>query len=264
MNIHFTDKKLFEQLQKATLAKVIVGSHLYGTNNEKSDIDYLYIYATSQNEMFSAIKTHHQLQYKENNIDYNFVSLHSFICNILNGDSTINFEVVQSDLLKDSVLDFLYEIRNEFITYTVIKSYLGLARRDVKHYHKADTEYLKKKRLGHIIRGYLYARDMLYNKFNFELINKELISILNTIDVSNNKLLKEYDKEISNLRNELNDKLNNKTLNLAQHLSVDASKKITEELIYLCDSDIFKQKQNHLNNFDMSYYLEAYENWVSY
>ncbi len=35
MNIHFTDKELFEKLKSATLAKVRVGSHLYGTNNTK-------------------------------------------------------------------------------------------------------------------------------------------------------------------------------------------------------------------------------------
>ena len=81
MNIHFKNKELFEKLKSATIAKVIVGSHMYGTNTESSDIDYLYIYATSENELNSFIKVHHQLQYKEDGIDHNFVSLHNFLNN---------------------------------------------------------------------------------------------------------------------------------------------------------------------------------------
>lgn len=34
MNIHFKDKELFENLKLATIAKVKIGSHLYGTQNE--------------------------------------------------------------------------------------------------------------------------------------------------------------------------------------------------------------------------------------
>lgn len=80
MNIHFDNKELFEKLKSATIAKVVIGSKMYGTYDaSKSDIDYLYIYATSENELNSFIKTHHQLQYKEDGIDYNFVSLHTFL-----------------------------------------------------------------------------------------------------------------------------------------------------------------------------------------
>lgn len=35
MNIHFTDIELFEKLKSATLAKVVVGSHMYGTKGAK-------------------------------------------------------------------------------------------------------------------------------------------------------------------------------------------------------------------------------------
>lgn len=48
MNIHFTDKELLNKLKSATIAKVVIGSNMYGTNTEKSDVDYLYIYATSK------------------------------------------------------------------------------------------------------------------------------------------------------------------------------------------------------------------------
>jgi len=73
---------------------------------------------------------HHQLQYKEDGIDHLFVDLHSFIRNIMTGDSTINFEVLHE--LKNSSLNFLYENRNFFYSYNIMKSYLGFAKRDLK------------------------------------------------------------------------------------------------------------------------------------
>lgn len=260
MNIHFTDKKLFEQLKNATLAKVIVGSHMYGTNTDKSDIDYLHIYATSNNELNTVFNTHHQLQYKENNIDYNFVSLHTFIKNILNGDSTINFEVIQSDELIGTDLEWLIKYRNDFITYTIIRAYNGFCKRDLKHFHKADTDYLRFKRFGHIIRGYLYSRDMLYNQWNFKVVNEELKGILTNLTVTK-ELIEEYKEAINDIRKELNIKLDNGTLGYAQHFNVDSGIKLNKELYDFCNSDIFKSKQFDL---DISMYINSYENWVSY
>jgi len=271
MNIHFTDKNLFEKLKKATLAKVVVGSRMYGIHNDDinkgplSDTDFLYIYATSENELLSAIQTHHQLQFiDEEGNDHNFVSLHTFVRNILNGDSTINFEVVQSNVLFGTQLDWITNYKDAFITYTVIRSYLGLCRRDIKHYHKANTEYLKRKRLGHIIRGYIYARDMIHDQWNFTLANLELKSIIDNLDVSNNKTLKEYDAAISTLRDELNEKLNDKTLKYAQHMDFVDSVEFTSSLLNFCTSNFFKKKQSHIKNFDISAYLNAFENWVEY
>lgn len=265
MNIHFTDRELFDQLKKATLAKIKVGSHMYGTNTEQSDIDYLYIYATSENELLSAIQTHHQLQYIDiDGNDHNFVSLHTFIKNILNGDSTINFEVVQSNGLFGTNLDWITKNKDAFITYTIIRSYLGLARRDIKHFHKANTDYLKKKCLGHIIRGYIYARDMIYDQWNFSLANVELKTIIETLDVTNNKTLREYEAAISDLRNELNDKFNNKKLGRAQHMNVDDSICFTSDLLDFCKSNIFKQKQKNLIDFNLDKFLHAFEHWVEY
>ena len=69
MNIHFANKELFEKLKSATIVKCLVGSRIYGNHTNGSDYDYLHIYATSENELNSFIKVHHQLQYKEDGID---------------------------------------------------------------------------------------------------------------------------------------------------------------------------------------------------
>lgn len=262
MNIHFEDRILFEKLKSATIAKVVVGSHMYGTNTESSDIDYLYIYATSENELNSFIKVHHQLQYKEDGIDHNFVSLHNFLNNCLNGDSTINFEVINSTSLIGTDIEFLYNYRKTFLTYTVIRSLLGLARRDAKHFFSAKTEYDKAKKLKHVIRGYLYSRDMIENDFDFDRCNKELLEI--TIDVTTNKLLKEYDSKISELRNVLTEKFNSKTLGLAQHINVVEGIEINKTFLDYCKSDSFKSKSDKLKDFDLSEFINSFENWVEY
>ena len=262
MNIHFTDKELFEKLKLATIAKVIVGSNMYGTNTPKSDIDYLSIYATSENELLSFIKTHHQLQYKEDGVDYNFVSLHNFLENCLSGDSTINFEVICSPALIGTELEFLHSHRKSFLTYSVVRSYLGLARRDARHFYSSKTESDKIKRLKHTIRGYIYARDMISGDFDFSRCNLELLDI--PINHTSSKQIKEYDIKISLLRNELTDKFNSKKLGLPQHIDVAEGIKITSEFLNYCRSREYKEKMEHLKDFDLTAFINSFENWVEY
>lgn len=260
MNIHITDEKLINALDKSILAKVVVGSHMYGTNNAESDTDYLCIYATSNEELFSFIQTHHQFQVKTTDSDFNYVSLHTFLKNILNGDSTINFEVVQSGILKGTELDWLDKYKDAFKTYTVIRSYLGLCRRDIKHFYKEASDRDKKKRLGHVIRGYIYAKHLINHTFDFDACNEEFKAI--EIDISNNDQLKEYDNKVSMLRDILNEKLNSKTLNLPQHMAVDDADKMTEDIVNFCTSSYFDSKQ--VKGMNMNLFNNAFENWVKY
>jgi len=160
MNIHFTDTELKEQLESNALTKTIVGSHLYKLNNKDSDFDILTIYKENNN---SFLWEHHQLQYNTED-DLLFTSLNTFIRNILTGDSTINFEVLMSDELYGTELEFLIQHRKEFITYNLIKSYLGLAKRDFKN--RKDP-----KKLSHFLRG-VYFAEMLMNS-NFKLFDYE-------------------------------------------------------------------------------------------
>jgi len=264
MNIHFTDKQLFDNLINATLYKIKIGSYMYGTNNDKSDTDYLYIYATSENELLSPIQTQQQLQYKDNNIDYNFTSIHNFIKNCISGDSTINFECIQSDEFNNTSLEWINKYKDTFKTYTIIRSYLGFARRDIKHYFKYNDTYNKEKRLKHIIRGYIYTYNLINHTFNFKQCNKELINTIKYIDVSNNKQLKHYESLISNLREELTEKFNNHTLNLSQKIDVEQGIKLTNDLITFCNSTYYKDKQLYLTNFDLTMFINSFENWVEY
>ena len=174
MNIHFTNEKLFDTLNDNTIIKIRVGSHMYGLDNKNSDIDYLSIYLENYDNRNSFMWEHHQLQYKKNNIDFNFTTLQTFIRNALTGDSTINFEVIHSEDLKNSKLSWLYARRNDFRNYNIIKSYLGIAKRDHKFWIK-DTNNFKNhtsetnKKLAHFVRGVIFAKNLFDNNFSLDL-----------------------------------------------------------------------------------------------
>lgn len=221
MNIHFTDKKLLDSLNEATVATIKVGSHMYNLDNADSDNDYLNIYFDESN---SFMWEHHQLQYKDENTDRNFTTLQGFIRNAMTGDATINIEVIFSEELKNSNLNFLYKHRYSFINYNIIKSYLGLAKRDLKYYKK-DTSNLRNhtketnKKLSHFVRGIIFAKMLLSgyfvvdmedtNTFGDFVPDLDLLTRIKdgTTEAMNAELVHYFENAMNELRIELNHKL---------------------------------------------------------
>jgi len=250
MNIIFKDEGLFKNLRDNSLSKFIVGSYLYKTNNEKSDKDYLYIYPVLVNELLNVGYTNNQLQYKIDNEDHLFISVVGFIKNIINGDSTINFELLCSDQFKEhNLFKCLYNIRHVFRTYNLIKSFLGFAHRDYKMYLKEKDTYIKNKKLGHILRGITIAKELLnldkefnYNEtielFKFKLKNNTMIhsdllieiqrlKTLNTQYLQENKLSRLVQPKDIKIINELVYSklyLNNACIQQAINLDKDSGK----------------------------------------
>lgn len=163
MNIHFNDNELFEQLKFNTVFEINVGSYMYNLTSQNSDIDTLHIYLESKENANCVLRTHHQLQYKNNNVDYLFTSLTQFINNILSGDSTINYEVLKTDYFRLKFPE-LYKAM-DFENLEVAKSYLGMCRRDFKSIatYEEKNEKLHKK-LYHFVRGVLFAESIIYDK----------------------------------------------------------------------------------------------------
>jgi predicted nucleotidyltransferase len=263
MNIHIKDINLFNKLKESAILKIEIGSSNYKLNTSNSDVDYLYIYPTTDNELNSFVKVHHQFQYKEDNIDHNFVNLHTFIGNLINGDSTINYEVVNNKELINSNLEFLYKMKDSFRNYSIIRSYLGMARRDLKMIGN-ELEEVKNKKLIHAIRGYFFAKSIMENNFN--LINDELILIANDIRTRNFKqnwsIVEEYNKKISSLREELNLNIQNKSLILPKLIEPKNAKLLDDKIFNLIKSENWLNKK--IKNFDLSYYYDTFENWVVY
>lgn len=263
MNIHIKDELLFNSLKNSSILRIEIGSRNYALNTKYSDIDYLYIYPTTDNELNSFVKVHHQFQYKEDNIDHNFVSLHTFINNLINGDSTINYEVVNNEELIDTDLGFLYNMRDSFRNYSIIRSYLGMARRDLKMVN-SEPEEVRNKKLIHSIRGYFFAKSIIED--NFELINYDLIDIAYDIRTKtfreNYKIVEEYNNKINDLREKLNLDIQNKRLILPKLIEPNKSKLLDEEIFKLIYSNNWLNKK--IKNFDLTYFYDTFENWVSY
>lgn len=223
MNIHI-EKELFNQLDKISFVTFEVGSPLYNLQTEESDIDLLSIYIEDDMTSKSFLWEHHQLQYKEEKVDRNFSTLQGFIRNILTGDATINFELLFTEEMKNSSLDFLYEKRFQFINYNIIKSYLGLAKRDFKSAFKGLHRTNNKdalKSLSHAVRGIIFAEQLLFEPKNFNMKNndescvkyynnRDLLFDIKTGKFSKDEIefiMKIYIDRMDELRNILNNKL---------------------------------------------------------
>lgn len=261
MNIHITDKNLVSNLNSSKLLSIEVGSSMYGTNDSLSDKDYLTIYLTSKSELYSSSFSHHQIQYKDldNNIDYNFVSIHSFIRNLLSGDSTINFEIINTNKLIGTKLEFLYNNRFEFFTYNIIRSYLGLARRDLKEMSSLSNSRDIAKKLAHAYRGYEFAKMIYDGDFSIENITDEIrnkIFELKNIDKSLNHIeFKNIRTNIEELRSELNFKLDKGEI--IRYLNSSFQRKLDEWMISLFEG-------RELISFDLGMFYESNENGIIY
>jgi len=262
MNIKIKDYKFFDNLYNSCFLKIEVGSSMYGLKNKNSDTDLLCIYNTSENELNSVFKSHHQIQYKKNIIDYLFVNIHKFIENCISGDSPINFEVINSDKLKNSELKFLYDNRKFFYTYKILKSYNGLAKRDIKNINKyAKTEYDKNKKVSHIYRSLKTIEKILLNN-EIQLTEEEIKIIKNNIfkfDKENRKYFLEYlNSENIILREKINNLLDDEKI----------VKFMLPEYQKIIDNNIFNLLKNtkvkKADNFNLELFYDVNENWVSY
>ena len=244
MNIHI-NKNTFDLLNKSALISLEVGSSVYGLSDENSDKDFLTIYAPFKNERNSFWQTHHQYQYKdiENNIDYNFVSLFTFLRNLINGDSTINFELVFDKKLISTPFEFLYVNKHMFYNYNVLRSYNGFGKRDLKHLHKEKNSRDKNKKLIHAYRCNLFANQILENKFSPK-IDDEHLNIMKEFKLfghfdREDKII-EINKELDDFRIKINKILNEKKI--AKFMDVCYQGELDGWLLDFVNSEYYNSK----------------------
>tara|TARA_R110000737_G_scaffold213289_4_gene230427 strand:- start:170 stop:1015 length:846 start_codon:yes stop_codon:yes gene_type:complete len=250
MNIHIEDEVLFEELKRISVFNIEIGSRMYGTNNEESDRDILYIYIPSQDEMNSISSSHHQYQFKENGIDHIFTDIFTFIKNTLNGDSTINFEVINSEKIEHSNLDWLVSYRDYFRNYKILRAYLGRARKDLKQMKSMSNIKDCTKKVSHGIRCYQFACDVLENSFQSLWDDKYHYDILATTRAMTNKrkvyeLASEYEMKISVLRERVNHLLDSGKLGMEQYMSKEAIVKLDLSLSMFVSIARAKQEFKH-------------------
>ena len=262
MNIHIT-KEEFDYLSHLpnSIGKFTIGSKLYGLNDENSDDDFLTILYPFFNKQNSPFDNHHQFQYKDinNNIDYNFVDIVTFIKNLLSGDSPINYELLYSEEFKQSELGWLSEYTPYFKTYTIIRSYLGMCDRDLRHF---------KKRIGrdkvsgmlHIMRGFKAAKSILNDSFSLD--NSELLTIKN-----DPRCIIEFEKNLNNKREEIKNFRHNiltiafQNKEIPRYLEVDVQREINWKLMKMLKDkeqpilkdSLFTKILNCNENLEMKY-----------
>lgn len=171
MNIHIT-KEQKDTLDENVICSFVFGSKLYKTDSEQSDTDILRIVNNVNSNSF--VWSHHNLQYTDNetNTDYVYTTYPNFIRNLLTGDSTVNFEIVMFSG-QSEYLEFLQKNATKFATKKLIRSYLGLAKRDIKNFHKTgDLSKLNHAKRGIHFAGLLQTLLDDYMPFNEHRLNE--------------------------------------------------------------------------------------------
>lgn len=271
VNIHFEDHTMKKYFDDSTLEVFEFGSSLYGLNNTDSDRDFFCVTTHNQNLNLSFLWEHHNYQFKVNDNDYIYNSIQNFIRNLINGDSVPLFEIIHDSACKNSTMSFLYDHREWFYSFTIIRSYLGLARRDLKHSAKDG------KKLGHAIRSY-YTAYLIFNERKYlndfrKSNDKEIVdayalmhNLKNHFDSFSKKEIKEliehYTEKVVQLRDEVRKSFDKG--GLYRVMEVSNMKKLDSWLLDYCHSDYY---QNRVFDIDFDLFSENYdilENGVSY
>lgn len=271
MNIHL-DYQEFQNSQytQDILGTAQFGSTMYGTNNIDSDIDMVVI---MKNIRRMPIVSHHQIQLKRSDDgihkeDIVVTTLDQFIYNLLNGDSTVNYEIIMQNCLNGSNLEFMHNFKKMFSNYNIISSYYGMAKRDIKSYRKTDSIIAKRKKLGHIVRGILTANfimnnyDTIDSKTTLENVFSMSLQITQFINDQTDALvldsiLEKYEQTMITGKSILNTKLENQEIhkvyiideykkfldeydvvNRFDYISLDGKNMITDTLIEYVSKDV--------------------------
>jgi len=161
-----------DQLNPAVIQTLTFGSALYKTNIKNSDTDLFHIIATPQNISSSFLPLTQSLQYKENKKDHIFSTPQAFIHNLITGESTINFELLFEPQFKAGPLGFISSLSEE-ITYTTLKSYLGLIKRDFRQFSEN-----REKKLYHALRGLWTFEQLRANQYQNDLSTSPIYELL--------------------------------------------------------------------------------------
>lgn len=176
MNIKITKEEYDELLKLGHCKTYLIGSKLYGTDDQLSDTDYLVIIDTNfPSDLL--YPNYHQFQYDEPHTNTQFIltTKKAFYKNLFSGDSTINADIIL--YYNDILIDRLNFLR----TYNIIKAFIGFAKRDIKYLiahsdMQKESDYKKyHRKMFHATRS-LYCAEQLLKS---ELPNPSTIQLLN-------------------------------------------------------------------------------------
>jgi hypothetical protein len=266
MNIQIEDKRILDVLNNSVIDTFEFGSKIYGLDTQNSDIDDIAV--VKQNDFFANtfLWEHHTIQRASKERDTIYTTLQLLVRNLMTGDSTAYFETLHSNQCKGTILEFLADRKTWFYNFTTIRSFLGYARRDIKH--SKDNG----KRFAHAVRCY-YAAKMLfednfytndYREYNHAIYNYILAAKLGTHGLSKYEMSQEiqyYKKAIDDLRKEVSNSFNSNQRRYNRYMSVERLREIDA---YVID----KNKSLWYDLEDKEFYINqmyhALENGVEY
>jgi len=116
-------------------------------NTSGEDRDLLHIVIPNPSMDQGMVDVNHSLFYKdvENKVDHIYITPRGFINGIITGSNTLFFEVLCDGLLAGTCLEFLEDHIEDFMTYKLMKAFIGVAKRDYKQSskHKEKDKKLK-------------------------------------------------------------------------------------------------------------------------
>lgn len=244
MNIHY-EEDFFDKLYKHKIMEIEFGSKLFGTGTTDSDKDIMVIYDSFLNERNSFLWENHNIQIKKDNTDYIFTTLKNFVRNLLCGDSTIYFEIIHCEEVKGTILEFFYNNRKEFYTFTTLKCYSGYLKRDLKY----RNNY---KRFSHAYRGALSIERILEGDYNNNF--NEQLDIMLQLKTNTYKGCKDH------LYKELFSKYEKYRVMTGELLTNGEIKRVCEEkFMKKIDNYLSSQTKNNNETIDLDKFYKALE-----
>lgn len=255
MEINFNDKEIFNSLTSASLLKIEIGSLFYGTNIDKSDENYLIIYAEGK---LNSLTTNFPfiLKYKNFYDNYLFISLQNFIYYLLNQDKLIIFETLNSAELKYNIngLNWFHKNKKMFYTSKILKYYLNISKIDLKKIKifKNFEDYECRRLISHLHRNMIYIAMILQGKNDINSNKKVIIENKKIKLEYSHQILKElvefYEFSIKDFNKKINKSVKNG--NIKKHLTIADYELLTTFREEFFESSFYKLKVNRKINYN--------------
>lgn len=168
MNIKIP-KEIADVLLTKTLHTIEFG------NVKGEDTDLLHIVVPNHQMDISSVDNNHTLFYKdeENKTDHLFITPRGFLQGIVTGSNTLFFEVLCDGLLRGTCLEFLEQYTTDFMTYKLMKAFIGCSERDFTQAKKHKEPEKKLKWSLEYVN--MVSRSLGKSSVDLTLLNREYI-----------------------------------------------------------------------------------------
>lgn len=163
------DERLRNELEVSVFATGLMGSHCHGLNDEQSDTDYIKLFY-DPNYADTIHWDSYGFQYKTATSDENYQEIRSYIRNLIIGDSPADYEALMYGFVSDSddwkVIESWLKLNIK--SYSLMKSYLGYIKKDIKDARKIITSTSKCRalfnKMSHISRGISTVINLIHDR----------------------------------------------------------------------------------------------------